>query len=225
MTDAQGAYRLQLPLGLVKLRWSKSGFQTIDSDEQSLEPGDHITSDLLLRTAPWAIAGTITDSRGNRVGGALVTIEIGGAFLQTASTTAGDDGRYRFASTAAHYDSVGLSARRTGHEPASSQQVMLQSPEETIYNLRLVRVLNVAMTGPSTLRVGEAVELPLATIDLDTGAQRFVYLLPSSSDTTVVSVGNGQRGFVIRGVRTGLAIITFDYQGVNATLRVQVVDQ
>ena len=111
-------------------------------------------------------------------------------------------------------------------QPLSLQRVSCcDPPADTVYDIRLVRVLTVTMTGPSTLRVGERVELPLATIDLDNDTQRFVYILPSSSDPTVVAVENGQRGFVIRGARPGVAIITFDYHGVSATLQVRVVDQ
>jgi len=51
-----------------------------------------------------------------------------------------------------------------------------------------------------------------------------VYLLPASNDSTVVAVENGQRGFVIRGMRAGLATITFAYRGVVTTLNVRVVD-
>ena len=226
MTGADGAYQFLLPDGLFDLRWSKTGFEPAESGPQSVEAGDRITMpDVVLKTAPWAVSGIVTDSRGNRVGGAVVTIEYGGAFPASLSATAADDGRYRIASTAPHFDAVRLSARNFGYEPLSPQQVMLRSPDDAIYDITLVRVLKVTMTGPSTLRVGESVELPPATIDVDNGSQRVIYLLPSSSDRTVVAVENGQRGFVIRGVQPGIAIVTFDYQGVSATLRVQVVDR
>ena len=52
-----------------------------------------------------------------------------------------------------------------------------------------------------------------------------VYLLPASNDSTVVAVENGQPGFVIRGMRVGLATITFAYRGVVTTLNVRVVDR
>ena len=221
------AYRLQIHAGAFKLRWSKAGFVPVESAEQALEAGDHITmSDIVLKTAPWAITGMLTDSRENRVAEADVTIELGDAYHNTLSTTSAADGQYRIASTTPHFDSVTVSARRNGFEPLSLQRVSCcDPPADTVYDIRLVRVLTVTMTGPSTLRVGERVELPLATIDLDNDTQRFVYILPSSSDPTVVAVENGQRGFVIRGARPGVAIITFDYHGVSATLQVRVVDQ
>jgi hypothetical protein len=227
MTDATGAYSLQIRAGVFRLRWSKAGFLPVESAEEALEAGDHITmSDIVLKTAPWVITGMVTDSRDNRVAEALVTIELGSAFHTTLSTTSAADGRYRIASTTPHFDSVIVSALKNGFEPLSRQRVSCcDPPADNVYDIRLVRVLTVTMTGPSTLRVGERVELPLAAIDLDNNAQRFVYILPSSSDPTVVAVENGQRGFVIRGVRPGLAIITFDYHGVSATLQVRVVDQ
>jgi hypothetical protein len=227
MTDANGAYSLQIPPGTFKLRASKAGFLPVEGAEQILDAGDHITlPDIVLKTAPWAISGTVTDSRANRVADVLVTIELGGTFFNTLSTTSAADGRYRIASTTAHFDTVELSARKNGFESLSRQQVSCcDPPADNLFDITLVRVLKVTMTGPSTLRVGEGVELPLAGIDLDNGAQRLVYILPSSSDPTAVAVEHGQRGFVIRGVRPGVATITFDYQGAGTTLQVRVVDQ
>jgi hypothetical protein len=225
VTNAQGAYALQLPEGFFRLRFSKSGFQIQETADQSVASGDHqVMLDILLKTAPWAITGTVTDSAGNHVTGANVTLEIDDAFHQTFSAISGDNGGYRIASTVPHFDTVHVSAGRSGFEGLFRQQVACCAPPaDAVYDIRLVRVLKVTMTGPPTLRVGEGVELPTATIDLDNGTQRFVYILPTSSDPTVVAVERGQRGFVIRGMRTGQALVTFDYQGVDATLAVQVV--
>jgi hypothetical protein len=88
----------------------------------------------------------------------------------------------------------------------------------------MVRVLRVSPAGPSLLHVGEGVEMPPSTIDYDNGVQRLVYILPSSGDPSIVAVERGQRGFVLRGVRPGAAIITFDVDGIDATLTVQVVE-
>ena len=184
-------------------------------------------SDIVLRTSPWAIAGVVTDSRENRVAGAVVTIRPGDAFNTTFGVTTTDaDGRYRLASASPHFDRVLLSAVKEGFEPQNMQPVdCCDSAADTAYNVRLVRVLSVQMTGPSTLRVGETVELPQAQIVLDTGVERLVYLLPSSSSPSEVAVGRGQRGYVIQGIRPGRAVITCDWQGVRGTLQVQVVAQ
>lgn len=226
LTDARGAYRLDLPTGIFKLRWSRAGFLPLESEERRVEAGDRITMpEIVLKTAPWAIAGMIADSRQNPVEDAQVTIDASGAFPVRLSATSGGDGRYRVASTTPHFDTVALSASGKGLEPLFWQRIACcDPPADTVYDIRLVRVLKVTMTGPDTLRVGESVELPIATIDLDNDSQRFVYILPVSSDPAVVAVGNGQRGFVIRGVRPGIATITFDYRGVTTTLQVRVVE-
>jgi hypothetical protein len=86
-----------------------------------------------------------------------------------------------------------------------------------------VRVLSVTMMGPSTLRVGESVELPAATVVFDNGTERGIYIFPTSSAPSIVAVDRGQRGFVIRGMQPGIATITFDHRGVTATLLVRVI--
>jgi carboxypeptidase family protein len=228
VTTAQGVYALQLPEGLFRLSFSKAGFQIQEIADQSVAAGNHFEMpDVVLKTAPWAITGTVRDSAGNHVAGANVTIDIGDAFARTLSTISGDDGRYRIASTVPHFDAVYVSASRTGFEGLFPRQQVAccAPPADAVYDIRLVRVLRVAMIAPSLLRVGEGVELPAATIDLDDGIQRFVYILPASSDPTVVAVERGQRGFVIRGMRPGQAMVTFDYQGVDATQAVQVVSE
>ena len=39
ITDATGAYRLQIRAGVFRLRWSKAGFLPVESAEQALEAG------------------------------------------------------------------------------------------------------------------------------------------------------------------------------------------
>jgi hypothetical protein len=121
---------------------------------------------------------------------------------------------------------VRLSAGKEEFEPLDSQPVVCcNPPDDTIYNVRLVHVLSVTMTGPTVLRVGEAVDLPPANVVLDNGVERSVYLLPSSSSPSEVAVERGQRGYVLRGVLPGIATITCDWQGVRAMLQVRVVDR
>jgi hypothetical protein len=224
-TDAQGAYVLRIPQGSFRLRWSASGYKSAESAERTLAAGERITMpDIVLSTAPWAIAGRIIDSRGNPVSGAVVTFSLGGAFLFQSSVTSDGVGRYRFESESPHGSLVTFHVSGHGIEPLSFQQVACCNPQgDTINDIRVVRVLSVTQTGPSTLRVGESVELPAATVVFDDGTQRGIYILPASSDPAVVAIDRGQRGFVIRGVQPGIATITFDHRGIIATLRVRVL--
>ena len=228
ITDLNGSYALALPEGTFALRWSKTGFQTAESDAQSIEADNTINiPDVVLKTAPWAVTGLVVDSRGNRATGVVVSLNRGDATLPatTLNSTSGADGRYRIASTLPHWETVSISATGTGYEPLFSQQLACcDPPADTTYNFSVVRVLKVTPAGPSTLHVGEGVEMPPSTIDFDNGLQRLVYILPTSGDLSVVAVERGQRGFVLRGVRPGATIITFDFDGIDATLAVQVVE-
>lgn len=228
VTDLNGSYTLALPEGTFALRWSKTGFQTIDSDIQSIEADNTINiPDVVLKTAPWAVTGLVIDSRGNRAAGVVASINRGDATAPatTLNSTSGADGRYRIASTLPHWESVIISATGTGYEPLFSQRLACcDPPADTTYNFSVVRVLRVSPAGPSVLHVGEGVEMPPSTIDFDNGLQRLVYILPTSGDPSIVAIERGQRGFVLRGVRPGAAIITFDFDGIDSTLAVQVVE-
>ena len=224
-TDARGAYSLRIPQGSFRLRWSASGYKSAESAEQTLAVGERITMpDIVLSTAPWAIAGRIGDSRGNPVSGAVVTFTLGGAFPFQSSATSDGAGRYRFESESPHGSLVIFRVSGHGVEPLPSQQVACCNPQgDTINDIRVVRVLSVTQTGPSTLRVGESVELPAATVVFDDGTQLGIYILPASSDASVVATDRGERGFVIRGMKPGIATIMFDHRGIIATLRIRVL--
>jgi hypothetical protein len=94
---------------------------------------------------------------------------------------------------------------------------------DTINDIRVLRVLSIAQAGPSTLHVGESVELPATTVFYDDGTQRQVYVPPTSSDLSLIAIDRGLSGFVIRGVQPGIAIITVDHRGIEATLEVRVL--
>jgi hypothetical protein len=154
-TDTGGIYRLQLPRGPFRLRWSKRGFQPAESAEQVVDSGNHVSMpEVLLKTAAWVITGVVTDSRDTPVADTIITIDIGGAFFVTGSTRSGPDGRYRFASAYPHYDLVGMGASHNQVESWGPESVeCCDAPADTVQNIRLVRIGNAGITGPTTLRV------------------------------------------------------------------------
>jgi hypothetical protein len=223
-TDAQGTYSLALPVGSFTLSVSSAGFQ--DASASGAVASGQLTRmpDLTLKTAPWAVSGLATDGRGNAVPGLAVTLEVGDAYFSKLTGVSNSSGQYRIASTVAHFDSVTVSADAVGFDVILPQQLpCCAAPADTVLDFHLARILRVDATGPGTLRVGEAVELPVDTIFLDNNTQRTVYVKPGSSAPSVVGVESGSRGWVIRGLQPGSAVLTFDYRGVVATLGVQVV--
>jgi hypothetical protein len=182
--------------------------------------------DVTLATAPWAIAGTVTDSRGNPIAGAVVGVNVGGLFTPSESVTTDRDGRYRFTSSASHFDTVNIGASVTGgfvrHSPLSVP--CCNPPADTIFDIRVVRVVSFTPHAPSTLRVGEQVEIPPADVVFDDDTSTSIYVMPTSSTPTEVAVDYGQRGFVVRGVKVGLATLTFELYGLRASLQVRVVE-
>ena len=229
-TDASGAYRLQLPRGVFKLRWSKPGYLPMDSAEAIVGNDAMTMSDVVLGTAPWAIAGLISDGRGGPVADATVVIGSGSAFVANFATLTTDgSGRYRFASSAPHFSTVTIFTRKDGYEQLSTNTVACCATDgDTRFDVRLRRIVDITIGGPGTLAVGEAGALPINDITLDDGSHRLIYLLPTSSDPSVVAVERGfegQQGYGVRGVRPGVATISRDWEHFGVDLQVRVVDR
>ena len=187
-------------------------------------------SDAVLRTAPWAIAGLISDGRGNAVAGATVIIGGSTAFgTNFASLTTDGDGNYRFESMQPHFSTVTIVARKDGYESGDPKSVACcATAGNTRFDVRLRRIVAITIGGPNTLVVGEGAALPINDITLDDGSHRFIYLLPTSSDPSIVAVERGflgQQGYGVRGVRPGTVIVTRDWENFAVPLQVRVVDR
>ena len=229
-TDTNGEYRLQLPRGTFTLRWSKPGYLPMDSAEGIVTTETITMSDAVLRTAPWAISGLMSDGRGNPVAGATVFVAGSTAFgANFASLTTDGDGVYRFASMQPHFSTVTIFARKDGHESGEAKSVACcATVGDTRFDVRLRRIVAITIGGPNTLVVGEGAALPINDITLDDGSHRFIYLLPTSSDPSIVAVERGflgQQGYGVRGVRPGTVIVTRDWENFAVPLQVRVVDR
>jgi Carboxypeptidase regulatory-like domain len=228
-TDPNGEYRLQLPRGLFKLRWSKPGYLPMDSAEGIVSTEAITMSDVVLRTAPWTIAGLISDGHGTPVAGA--TVIVGGSTVLTnfATLTTDGDGGYRFTSAEPHFSTVTIFARKDGYESGETKSVACcATAGDTRFDVRLRRIVGITIDGPGTLAVGEGAALPINDITLDDGSHRFIYLLPTSDDPSVVAVERafmGQQGYGVRGIRPGAATVRCDWENFAVQLQVRVVDR
>src|SRR5262245_13562770 len=93
-TDNNGVYRLQVPAGALRLRYSAWGYTTSESSETTVAAGAEITLPAVrLRTGPWAVAGTVTDSRGPIAG---ISVGIGIGAFSGGTVTTDSAGRYRY---------------------------------------------------------------------------------------------------------------------------------
>jgi len=229
-TDSNGAYRLQLPPGTFKLHWSKPGYLPMDSPEGIVSNQGITMTDVVLGTAPWAITGVVSDGRGNPVTGATVAICCSDGILTNFATPTTDgNGNYRFASARPHFSTVTVFARKDGYETGTTTTVACcATAGDTRFDVRLRRIVAMTMDGPSTLAVGDEAALPINDITLDDGSHRFIYLLPTSSDPSVVAVERGfqgQQGYGVRGVSPGTAIVTCDWEKYAVQLQVRVADR
>ena len=96
-TDARGNYRLELPAGPFRIRWSKPGYVARDSAPSMMNGGGTTAMpDAILDEPEWTIAGVVTDGLGRPSPGIRVGVS-GGSFL-LASSTSDIAGRYTMTS-------------------------------------------------------------------------------------------------------------------------------
>jgi hypothetical protein len=225
-TRADGSYAIEIPPGSFKLRFTHPGFQPHESSDTVMpSTGEVAMPEVALPTAPWTLTGVVTDSIGNRVPDVDVTVRPGDAFFSTYGTVkTGTDGHYRFASSRPHWNYVLVSASRSGFESFIEQGAGCCNTEsDTVYDLRLVRVISVTPTAPSVLRVGESVPIPASVIRFDNGETRNIFVLPTSNASSVVTVSPGDSWYAMRGVSAGVAVLTFDHRGTTAAHQVRVI--
>lgn len=225
VSDSLGLFKLSVPPGGLRLRVSSSNYQTWESASllAVAQQATEITT-VLLKTAPWALSGQVTDGLGGPFSGIVIEVFSGDAWASKFGTLTTDaSGRYRLTSTQPHFGYVTLYVSGAAVDPVSSVRVDCCADNgDTIHDMRLPRVVDVRIDGPSTIRVGETVELPAATITYDDGTTRAVFLLLTSNSPDVVSTGRGNTGYTISGLSEGVARIVTEYRGVPATIDVRV---
>lgn len=219
-TREDGTYELRAA-GTFKLQFEHPSFTTSESSETSMtEAGQIAMPELVLATAPWTISGLVTDSLGNPVADARVTIGPGTGPESPYGTAMTDAaGLYTFNSTQWHGEGVNVQARKPGYDSPREQSMRCcgRAPD-----IRLIRIVSITPTAPSALRVGESVEMPACVVVFDTGETRNIFVLPTSNVPTVVNVSRSTHWYAMTGYRAGVATLTFDLWGAIATTQVQV---
>jgi hypothetical protein len=218
-TGADGAYQIAAS-GTFKLRFEHPLFETSESSATVMTTGGVTIPDVTLLTAPWSVSGLVTDSRGAPVPDVQVVFRPGTFYAADFGSVRTDAaGRYVFNSARPHFANVMVVASKPGFEPLPEQAVRCCGAAP---DLRLVRVVSITPTAPSSLRVGESLEMPASVVVFDTGETRNIFVLPASSAPAVVAVSPSSHWYEMRGVDTGVATLTFDLWGAIATMQVQV---
>ena len=219
-TREDGTFELAAA-GTFKLRFEHPFYTTSDSSETSMTEAGQITMpELVLATAPWTISGLVTDSLGNPVPDAEVTLT---DFNVTYGTGRSDaEGRYTVRSTMWHPEWVYVLVTKPGFHQL---QEIPEKPVQccgAVPDIRLIRIVSITPTAPTSLRVGQSVEMPACVVVFDNGETRNIFLLAQSSVPTVVNVLRSDYWYKMTGFRAGVATLTFELWGATATLQVQV---
>jgi Carboxypeptidase regulatory-like domain len=236
-TDASGSYTLQAPVGAFRLRYSARAYLTTESKETTVAAGDQLAMPLVrLKTAPWAVAGTVTDSRGTPVAGVTIGVSNGDPFGVTGGglVTSDSAGHYRYLARISlisgadvvepHWQTVAVSVSGTGVWNASQQVPCCDSPADTIHDIRVRHViaLTVHADPSTTLHVGGTAKfiLDIAFDDSD-----ITLITTCQTDNPAVlaweidSLGYQRMRAVAPGVATG----NCGFLGLPAPIRMQVL--
>lgn len=217
-TREDGTYEVTAS-GTFKLRFAHPMFTTRETEETVMTADGVAIPEVTLLTAPWSISGRITDSLGHPV--ADVDISASGSEFDAAyGTTRSDaDGRYTLNSTRPHFASMYVAAVKPGFVPLFENRVECCGAAPDIH---LVRIVSITPTAPTYMRVGQSIEMPASSVVFDTGETRNIFVLPTSSLTSVVLVNRSEVWYAMRGLRAGTATLTFDLWGAVATRQVLV---
>jgi hypothetical protein len=164
-TDANGAYRLELPPGPFRLRWSAQGVEPRDSDPGAAVAGGITTVDtVVLRRSfegnpEWSVSGIVRDNLGNPVAGAEVDAGDGlswyPGFTKTDAT-----GRYRIDSKRPHPDWLHINAYKEGYPEQYITLFCGPSCALTV-DFRLERHVREWLDSPSAMQVGDVATVSL----------------------------------------------------------------
>jgi Carboxypeptidase regulatory-like domain len=205
-----------------KLRFEHPMFVTTETAETVMSASAVTIPEVTLLTAPWSISGRLTDSLGNPVPDAEVALHSAHFDVPYGTGRSDAEGRYTVHSTMPHAAWVYVVVTKPGFKQ------MQEIPEKPVQccgavpDIRLIRIVSITPTAPSSLRVGESVEMPASVVVFDNGETKNIYVLPTSSVPTVVNVLRSDHWYKMTGFRAGVATLTFDLWGAIATLQVQV---
>jgi hypothetical protein len=228
-TNAHGVFSFKLPVGLIRLRSSKSGYYTQESDV-IVPAGTRSSVNIVLEKfavsapvpqPPYSVRGVVRNGRGAVVPGAEVWIYGNSSPIDNryGTTWADDSGVYSVTSQQRVPQSV--RALKDGHIP---RDVSIQGfPDATstwTVDVVLVHIDRYAFLPPPVLIAGQSRRLE-TQLDLDDGSSQrgSLFMTFTSSDPSVVQV---EPGGWVQGVAAGTATLTASYYGATATVQIRV---
>jgi hypothetical protein len=190
-TGANGAYRLELPPGPFRLRWSAQDVEPRDSDPGTVTAGNTTTvGTVILRRSfegnpEWSISGIVRDGLGNPVAGADIEAGDGVAWFPGFTKTDAT-GRFRIDSMRPHPDWLHISAYKEGYTERYITLFCGPSCALTA-DFRLLRRVREWLDGPSTMQVGDVASVSLVN-EYDDGTRSMVGASVNSSNLAVLKV-------------------------------------
>jgi hypothetical protein len=228
-TGADGAYRLELPPGPFRVRWSAQGYEPRDSDPGTVIGGGTTTvGTVILRLSfesnpEWSISGTVRDGLGNPVAGVDVAAGDGVAW-NPGFTTTDATGRFRIDSKRPHPDWFHISAYKEGYRTQDITLFCGPSCALTA-DFRALRYVREWLDGPSTMRVGDVASVSLVS-EYDDGTRSVVSASVNSSNLAVLRVLPSQPPYdktYVKAIAPGTATLQTPFTSQPLILNVHVL--
>jgi len=235
-TDAAGKYRLELPLGSTRLRFSKPGYVT---SENAVTIGSQpLTLDKSFNADHWRVRGVVTGNDGAPLAGIglYIALSIGqGGIIGSATTD--QSGRFAVVANASPQSgsvnvqqqnpyvnkSVPFVCHASVTEPLAG---LCDGKDEVVVPITLTRVLTVTLLEPTSVKVSQEAEIRRQVL-LDDGTtvedNAYNSRLTNDSDAHTVDAAIARVfGGAVVGVAPGTTTLATHIYGLNAFLTVGV---
>jgi hypothetical protein len=138
--DANGKYRLEVPTGPIRLKFSLVGYDDEFTSTYAIDQSAVVTvPQITLRMSAWPVSGLVTDSGGKPLAGADIELIDYGDFVIGRATT-DTSGRYRYTPSygSPHPAQFGVSAHKAGYEVGYSALISCCNiGSDTVVNLQI----------------------------------------------------------------------------------------
>lgn len=228
-TGIGGVFSFKLPAGITRLRATKSGYYTRETDV-IVQAGatapvgiflEKISTSLPVLKPPYTVRGLVRNGHGVPVPGAEVWIYGNDSPIDNRYGVTWTDGTGHYTVTSPQRVPHEVRAMKDGHIPRDVS--ILGAPDTAstwTVDVVLVHIDRYALLPIAPLAVGGTARLD-AQIDLDDGTTRqgFFYMQLTSSNPSVLQV---ERTGWVQAVAPGTATVTGTYYGVTTTLQIRV---
>ena len=227
-SNEAGVFWFELPPGATRFRWSKDGYV---SHEQEVRSSAGATTQINvflekfvpppppLFTPPYTVTGTVSDSRGNPVSGADVSIYGQQSPIDHRYGFGRTDSAGRFSITSPERRPTGIKVAKDGYVTKDVQGGSTPPSSTWTVNITIPRIERYVLVSPTSVKVGQSSKVE-GQVTLDDGSRTTgVTGLTSSNEAVAVALS----GVWVWGKAPGTATITGFYFGVSSTLQVRVV--